>query len=150
MATSLPAEATDESKLLCNPECESTLEQIKLQTTPSGLQYRDIKEGQGPTPPVGFQVVANYVAKVPNGKIFDNSLEKGKPYDVRVGSGQVIPGLDEGMKSMKVGGIRRLYIPGNLAFPKGLASGPGRPRVPPASPVVFDVQLVYVPGLDDE
>ena len=56
MATSLPAEATDESKLLCNPECESTLEQIKLQTTPSGLQYRDIKEGQGPTPPVGFQV----------------------------------------------------------------------------------------------
>ena len=35
---------------------------------------------------------------------------------------------------------------GNLAFPKGLASGPGRPRVPPASPVVFDVQLVYVPG----
>ena len=36
-----------------------------------------------------MQVVANYVAKVPNGKIFDNSLEKGKPYDVRVGSGQV-------------------------------------------------------------
>ena len=47
---------------------------------------------------------------------------------------------------MKVGGVRRLYIPGNLAFPKGLASGPGRPRVPPKTPVVFDVELVYVPG----
>lgn len=35
------------------------------------------------------QVVANYVAMVPNGKIFDNSLEKGRPYDVRVGAGQV-------------------------------------------------------------
>lgn len=35
---------------------------------------------------------------------------------------------------------------GNLAFPKGLASGPGRPRVPPSSPVVFDVELIYVPG----
>ena len=37
-------------------------------------------------------------------------------------------------------------LSGNLAFPKGLSSGPGRPRVPPKSPVVFDVELVYVPG----
>ncbi|KAL3141943.1 hypothetical protein ABBQ32_004593 [Trebouxia sp. C0010 RCD-2024] len=147
-ATSLPEEAVDESKLLCASECASNIDQIKTVNLPSGLQYKDIKEGTGPVPPVGFQVVANYVAMVPNGKIFDNSLEKGRPYDVRVGAGQVIPGLDEGMKSMKVGGIRRLYIPGNLAFPKGLSSGPGRPRVPPKSPVVFDVQLVLIPGLD--
>lgn len=40
-----------------------------------------------------------------------------------------------------------VYVcPGNLAFPKGLSSGPGRPRVPPKSPVVFDVQLVLIPG----
>ena len=52
------------------------------------------------------------------------------------------------------GGSQQLHISeglvcagaGNLSFPKGLASGPGRPRVPPASPVVFDVQLVYIPG----
>lgn len=50
---------------------------------------------------------------------------------------------------MKTGGIRRLYIPGELAFPKGLPSAAGRPRVPPGSPVVFDVQLVYIPGLSD-
>lgn len=50
---------------------------------------------------------------------------------------------------MKTGGIRRLYIPGELAFPKGLPSAAGRPRVAPSSPVIFDVQLLYIPGLTD-
>lgn len=60
----------------------------------------------------------------------------------------MIPGLDEGLKTMKAGGIRRLYIPGNMAFPKGLGAAAGRARVQPASPVVFDVQLLLVPGFD--
>ena len=51
---------------------------------------------------------------------------------------------------MRAGGIRRLYIPGSLSFPNGLKAAAGRPTVPPNSPVVFDVQLVYIPGLDDE
>ena len=55
-ATSLPEEAQDESKLLCGPQCESSLDQLQMQTTSSGLQYKDIKEGSGPSPPVGFQV----------------------------------------------------------------------------------------------
>ena len=48
---------------------------------------------------------------------------------------------------MRTGGIRRVYVPGNLSFPKGLASSPGKPRIPPATPLVFDVELVYCPGL---
>ncbi|CAA0838665.1 Peptidyl-prolyl cis-trans isomerase FKBP16-3-chloroplastic [Striga hermonthica] len=79
-----------------------------------------------------------------------SSLEKGQPYIFRVGSGQVIKGLDEGILGMKVGGKRRLYIPGPLAFPKGLASAPGRPRVAANSPVVFDVSLEYIPRLEDD
>ena len=63
-------------------------------------------------------MVANYVAMTPQGKIFDSSLDRGSPYDFRGGSGQVIPGLDEGIRGMQPGGVRRLYIPGNLAFPK--------------------------------
>jgi peptidylprolyl isomerase len=51
---------------------------------------------------------------------------------------------------MRVGGVRRLYIPGDLAFPKGLKAAAGRPSVPPASPVVFDVALRYIPGLEDD
>ncbi|CAL5013852.1 unnamed protein product [Urochloa decumbens] len=147
VAAGLPPE---EKPKLCDAACESELENIPMVTTESGLQYKDIKVGEGPSPPVGFQVAANYVAMVPNGQIFDSSLEKGQPYIFRVGSGQVIQGLDEGILSMKVGGLRRLYIPGPLAFPKGLTSAPGRPRVPPSSPVVFDVNLLYIPGLDDE
>ncbi|KAK3122304.1 hypothetical protein QOZ80_8BG0667820 [Eleusine coracana subsp. coracana] len=147
VAGGLPPE---EKPKLCDAACESELENVPMVTTESGLQYKDIKVGEGPSPPVGFQVAANYVAMVPNGQIFDSSLEKGQPYIFRVGSGQVIKGLDEGILSMKVGGLRRLYIPGPLAFPKGLTSAPGRPRVPPNSPLVFDVNLLYIPGLDDE
>lgn len=147
LAAGLPFE---DVKGLCDPECTKTLDGKELVTLPSGLQYRDVLVGNGPMPPVGFQVVVNVVAMTPNGRIFDSSVEKGKPYDMRVGAGQVIPGLDEGLLTMQPGGLRRLYIPGTLAFPKGLKAAAGRPSVPPASPVVFDVQLLYIPGLDEE
>lgn len=140
----------EEKPKLCDAACEKELENVPMVTTESGLQYKDIKIGQGPSPPIGFQVAANTVAMVSSGQIFDSSLEKGQPYIFRVGSGQVIKGLDEGILSMKVGGKRRLYIPGSLAFPKGLNSAPGRPRVAPNSPVIFDVSLEFIPGLDDE
>lgn len=144
-AAGLPPE---EKPKLCDDSCEKELENVPMVTTESGLQYKDIKVGEGPSPPIGFQVAANYVAMVPSGQIFDSSLEKGLPYIFRVGSGQVVKGLDEGILSMKVGGKRRLYIPGSLAFPKGLTSAPGRPRVAPNSPVIFDVSLEYIPGLE--
>lgn len=48
-----------------------------------------------------LQVVVNYVAMTPQGRVFENSLEK-QPFDIRVGSGQVLPGLDEGLSTMKV------------------------------------------------
>ncbi|KAH8502319.1 hypothetical protein H0E87_013857 [Populus deltoides] len=146
-AAGLPPE---DKPRLCDENCEKELENVPMVTTESGLQFKDIKVGQGPSPPVGFQVAANYVAMVPSGQIFDSSLEKGQLYIFRVGSDQVIKGLDEGILSMKVGGKRRLYIPGLLAFPKGLTSAPGRPRVAPNSPVVFDVSLEYIPGLEEE
>lgn len=147
VAGGLPPE---EKPKLCDDACEKELENVPMVTTESGLQYKDIKEGTGPSPPIGFQVAANCIAMVPSGQIFDSSLEKGQPYIFRVGAGQVIKGLDEGLLTMKVGGLRRLYIPGPLAFPKGLTSAPGRPRVAPSSPVVFDVNLLFIPGLDDE
>jgi peptidylprolyl isomerase len=96
LATSLPTE-TAPPPLLCDASCAAGLEKAaELITTPSGLQYRDIVVGKGPQPVVGFQVVCDYIAMTPNGKVFANSLDSGNPYDVRVGSGQVIPGLDEG------------------------------------------------------
>ncbi|KAK9790759.1 hypothetical protein WJX73_006508 [Symbiochloris irregularis] len=147
-AATLP-EPTD-VKVLCDSSCEAKIDSVQSQTSKTGLKYKDITVGNGASPPVGYQVTVDYVAMTPQGKIFDSSLEKGKPYDVRIGSGQIVPGLDEGIKGMKTGGLRRVYVPGNLAFPKGVASAPGRPRVPPSSPVVFDVKLLYIPGLSDD
>jgi len=118
-ANGLPDE---EVKVLCDAECVKSLDSIEMVTTPSGLQYKDIIVGDGEMPPIGFQVVADYVAMNEKGLIFDNSVEKGKPNDIR--------------------------LTGDLAFPKGLASAPGRPKIPPNSPVMFDVKLLYIPGLD--
>ncbi|WIA32235.1 hypothetical protein OEZ86_003082 [Tetradesmus obliquus] len=139
--------AAEEGQLLCDASCVSKLESVPAVTTPSGLVYKDIIVGTGPQPIVGYQVVVNYIAMNDKGREFENSLGKA-PFDVRVGAGQVIPGLDEGMLSMKVGGVRRLYIPGELAFPKPLKAAAGRPSVPANTPVVFDVQLLYIPGLE--
>ncbi|WPT17532.1 Peptidyl-prolyl cis-trans isomerase FKBP16-3 [Picochlorum sp. SENEW3] len=140
----------DGAKLLCDDACASELATKEKVTLPSGLAFQDIKVGTGPAPPVGYQVVLHYILMNQDGRVISNSLENGNPYDIRVGTGQVVAGLDEGLKTMRVGGIRRVYVPGELSFPKGLPAGPGRPRVAPNSPVVFDVQLLYVPGLDTE
>ncbi|XVF29482.1 hypothetical protein REPUB_Repub15cG0124600 [Reevesia pubescens] len=83
----------EEKPKLCDDACEKELENVPMVTTESGLQYKDIKVGGGPTPPIGFQVAANYVAMIPSGQIFDSSLEKGQPYIFRVGSGQVSAGV---------------------------------------------------------
>jgi peptidylprolyl isomerase len=151
--TTLPAAAypddEEEERVFCDAACISDLATKPRTKTESGLEWQDIIVGDGAQPPVGFQVVAHYVASTPDGRVFSNSLtRKEGPYDFRVGAGQVIKGMDEGILSMRSGGVRRMYIPGELAFPKGLPASPGRARVPPSSPVVFDVQLVYVPGLD--
>ncbi|GMH36343.1 hypothetical protein BSKO_04211 [Bryopsis sp. KO-2023] len=150
LSGSNPREARAESITsdLCGKDCLELINSSKLQTTASGLQYIDIKEGKGPTPPIGFQVVASYIAMTAEGRVFNSSFDSGKPFDIRVGAETLIPGLDEGILTMRTGGIRRLYIPGNLAFAKPLASAPGRARVLANTPVIFDVQLLYIPGVD--
>jgi hypothetical protein len=58
----------------------------------------------------------------------------------------VVAGLDEALSTMRVGGVRRVYVPGPLSFPKSLKAAAGRPTVPANSPVIFDVSLLYIPG----
>ena len=153
-ADSLPEEQV--TKLLCDDACVKALESVEAVTAPSGLVYKDIKVGDGEMPPVGYQVVVDYIAMDSKGRVFENSLEKGKPNDIRVldcvqfpeETCPVIPGLADGLLTMRSGGIRRMYIPVELSFPKGLASAPGRPAILPFSPVTFDVALRYIPGFD--
>lgn len=144
---------------LCDAACVADIAKLPVTTTASGLKYVDIVKGTGPSPFPGVQLVADFVAMVENPKdkslfTFQSTVEKKKPADIRVTgdpeTANVIAGLDEGLMTMKVGGVRRLFIPGALAFPKGLASAPGRPRVAPFADVTFDVKLLYIPGLEEE
>jgi len=140
---------------LCDKGCQQALEEMPLVETKSGLKYRDIEVGQGPRPPKGFQITVNAVMMVPRpgGELitFVNSLERGFPIEFRIGTGSTIKGIDEGVSTMRLGGIRRLYIPGSLSFPNGVkATSPSAPTVPSGSPVVVDVQLAYISGLDME
>lgn len=111
----------------------------KVVKTPTGLQYYDIEVGKGPSPAAGSTVIVHYTGWLLNKKKFDSSVDRGEPFSFQLGRGMVIKGWDEGVASMKVGGKRRLVIPGNLAYgPAGAAGG----AIPPNATLVFDVQLL--------
>ena len=110
-----------------------------MTTTSSGLQYRDLVVGKGPQPKDGDTVVVNYTGTFTNGKVFDTSVGK-KPFEFKLGRGNVIKGWDEGVASMHVGGKRKLVIPPDLAYGSG-----GYPGViPPNSTLTFVVELLNI------
>lgn len=109
-------------------------------TTESGLKYIDLEKGTGPEPQSGQTVIVHYTGWLMNGKKFDSSLDRNKPFRFVLGQGQVIPGWDEGLKTMHVGGKRRLFIPYQLAY--GERGYP--PVIPPKAMLVFDVQLLGI------
>jgi len=109
-------------------------------TTSSGLQFLDEKVGDGETPNEGDVVKVAYTGWLEEtGKEFDSSLGR-KPIAFAVGAGRVIPGWDEGIATMKVGGKRRLSIPAELAYGD---AGAGE-SIPPGSRLQFDCELVGV------
>ena len=112
----------------------------KKVTTPSGLQYEDIKVGTGPDPKAGQTVVVHYTGWLTNGKKFDSSVDSNRPFKFVLGRGQVIKGWDEGVGTMKVGGERKLTIPPELAY--GAKGFPG--AIPPNSTLIFNVRLLRV------
>lgn len=155
LAPGLTAAAADDGAAaddapLCDAACEAAAASAPRVALPSGLAYQDLVSGRGPTPIVGQQVVVDYVVRT---AAEGRQIDSARLVTLRVvGGGKASPapieGLNEGLKTMQPGGVRRLFVPGALAFPKGLPSGPGRPRVPPLSDVVFDVRLRLIPGLD--
>jgi peptidylprolyl isomerase len=109
-------------------------------TTPSGLAYVDEAVGTGATPQTGQSVTVHYSGFLTDGKKFDSSVDRGKPFTFVIGLGQVIKGWDEGVASMKVGGKRRLIIPAALGYGARGAGG----VIPPNAELVFDVELLGV------
>ena len=106
---------------------------------PSGLYVRDLVVGQGAEAVPNKGVEVHYVGQLADGTTFDENGPGDKPLDFTLGVGQVIPGWDEGVTGMRVGGKRQLVIPSALAYgAEGIGPIPGN------SVLVFMVELVGV------
>ncbi|MGQ4584209.1 FKBP-type peptidyl-prolyl cis-trans isomerase N-terminal domain-containing protein [Lysobacter sp. F60174L2] len=105
-------------------------------TTPSGLQYRVLRQGSGMRPRATDRVRVNYEGSLLDGTVFDSSYERGQPAEF--GLDQVIAGWTEGLTMMPVGAKYRFWIPGELGYG---AKGGGGGQIGPNATLVFDVEL---------
>lgn len=126
---------------------EMTDTKLELKKTKSGLEYQDLKVGEGDSPKQGQTVVVHYTGTLHDatkpqgaGKKFDSSHDRGSPFSFQIGVGQVIKGWDEGLSTMKVGGKRILVIPADLGYG---ARGAGA-AIPPNATLNFEVELLKI------
>ena len=111
----------------------------KQKTMKTGVLITDYVIGKGAEPKLGSAVKITYEGMFPNGKVFDKNASRKKPLKFRVGSGQVIRGLDLGMDKMRVGGSREIVIPPALGYGKdGIADIPGN------QVLVFRITLIGI------
>ncbi len=117
-----------------------------MNTTPSGLQFEDTREGDGATAQAGQYVTVHYTGWLyqngVQGAKFDSSKDRNDPFEFSLGAGMVIRGWDEGVAGMKVGGTRTLIIPPELGYGARGAGG----VIPPNATLKFDVELLGLDG----
>lgn len=99
------------------------------------LQIKDIKVGEGDAISSGDWISVDYTGTLTNGTVFDSSTSRG-PFKFRIGIGQVIDGWEMGLIGMKVGGVRKLTIPAELAYGDREVG-----IIPPNSTLIFEVTL---------
>ena len=108
-----------------------------VKTLPSGVQYKVIKEGNGPMPSDTSMVKVQYEGKTIDGKVFDSSYKRGQPVDLR--ANQVIKGWTEALVHMPVGSVWEVYIPQNLAYGEREQG-----QIKPFSALVFKIELISI------
>lgn len=109
------------------------------QKSASGLIYIETKAGTGASPAATDTVTVHYHGTLADGSVFDSSVQRGKPAEFALNG--VIPCWTEGVQKMKVGGKATLVCPSDIAY-----GDQGRPGIPPAAPLVFEVELIAIAG----
>ena len=107
----------------------------KAKKTPSGLKYVVLREGKGDKPAKGQQIDTHYVGRFMDGRIFDQSLNRG-PFTFNVGTGKVIKAWDEALLDMRLGEKRALIVPPALGYGESGAGG----VIPPNATLFFEVE----------
>ena len=109
-------------------------------SAPTPLEKQDLVTGAGAEAKKGSAVTVHYVGTLLDGKKFDSSRDRGKPFSFIVGESKVIQGWHQGVLGMRVGGKRKLTIPPRLGY--GEAGSP--PEIPPNATLLFEIELLHV------
>jgi peptidylprolyl isomerase len=109
-------------------------------TAADALEIETVIEGEGAEAAAGDTLTVHYIGATADGNVFDQSWERGEPFPVTIGQGQVIAGWDEGLVGAKIGERRRLVIGADKAY--GATGQP--PDIPPDAPLAFEVDIVDI------
>ena len=113
------------------------VENTDVKETPTGLQYRVLRQGEGDSPTAKDKVKVHYVGRLLNGQEFDSSIARGKPAEFTLN--QVIKGWTEGLQLMKEGDKFEFFIHPRLGY-----GGRSSPKIPGNSCLIFEVELIEV------
>jgi FKBP-type peptidyl-prolyl cis-trans isomerase FkpA len=120
--------------------CDAAAAEPGAVKTPSGLVFKSITPGSGPSPKATDTVRVHYHGTLPDGKVFDSSVQRGQPAEFQLN--QVIPCWTEGVQRMKVGQKAKLVCPSEIAYGD---RGAG-PDIGPGAALVFEVELLAIKG----
>jgi FKBP-type peptidyl-prolyl cis-trans isomerase len=128
----------------CGPskaEQEAAMQRaVEMSRSVTELGIEEVTVGTGAEAVPGRKVRVHYTGTLMEGTKFDSSRDRNEPFEFTLGRGEVIPGWDEGIKGMKVGGTRRLTIPSRMAYGP-ISPGAG---IPANAALKFDVELLGV------
>lgn len=113
---------------------------LKETAMTDGLLIEDLVIGTGEVACAGKSLSVNFTGCLANGQIFDTTANRGEPLWFPLGQAYVIRGWDEGVPGMRVGGVRRLLVPPELAYGE---NGYG-PLIPPGASLIFEIELLRI------